>query len=400
MGLQTARFALINDRVASGISQIVRPRLILLKGQVTHNRPNFLFPKDEGRHVDALYEWWYFNAHLETNTGRQYGLFVTFHSLSSHKAMRVVLVDKSRKLVVKRFITKTPVKASTSCLDLQTGNNWWRQVSERPFRYTMHVREDDLSLSLELLSRKPPLFANRSGNHSGNIKFGLLGYSRYYSLTNIKVSGTLQLGENRFEVRGVGWIDRQWGNWDFRGIGGWDWFSIQLSNNVEILAGQIFHPVTGGPMGTALNLIDDEGGTKVYDGLRIKRLGTWRSPRTGLVYATGWEVSLPPDTNLFVSSVLDDQEIYRGFWEGCCEVKGRLNEQPVNGVGYVEQAFFSHPSQLVRLISLGTGAIHHVEQLVLRRGDFKVWKLQPNELLNRLSEMRKKKESGLTLKKS
>jgi len=350
-----------------------------MKDLSIQDSPDFLFPKDEGRHVNALHEWWYLNAHLETNTGGQYGLFVSFLP----QLMYFALVDKLRKLVVKRFVTKTPVKVSTSRLDLETGNNWWRQVSDRPFHYAMHLHEDDLSLSLELLSRKPPLIANRSGN----IKFGLLGYSKYYSLTNMEVSGTLQLGEDLFEVRGVGWMDRQWGNWDYGGFGGWDWFSIQLSNNVEILAGRYFHPVTGGLMSTLFNVVDDEGRIKVYDRLRIRRLGTWRSPRTGLVYWAGWKVSLPPNTNLLVFPVFDDQEIYRGFWEGCCEVKGVLKGQPVNGVGYAEQAFFSHANRLVRLLytlSLDTPLFHHIGQVILCRLNFNAWKLLQHERQNKI----------------
>jgi predicted secreted hydrolase len=248
----------------------------------------------------------------------------------------------------------------------------------------MYLHENDLSLSLELLSRKPPLFANRSGH----IRFGLLGSSKYYSLTNMKVSGTLQLDENLFEVRGIGWMDRQWGNWDYTGIGGWNWFSIQLSNNVEILAGQFFHPITRNPISRIFNLIDDEGRTKVYDRLRIKCLSTWRSPRTDSVYGTGWKVSLPQDTNLLVSPVFDDQEIYSGFWEGCCEVKGKLQGQSVEGVGYAEQSYLSPNRLLLRSISLGAAPFHYIAQLILRRVDFGVLKL-PYELIDRLFRRKK-----------
>jgi predicted secreted hydrolase len=36
-------------------------------------------------------------------------------------------------------------------------------------------------------------------------------------------------------VRGVVWMDHQWGNFLTLGGGGWDWFSIQLDNDTEMM---------------------------------------------------------------------------------------------------------------------------------------------------------------------
>jgi len=285
--------------------------------------------------------------------------------------MYFVLVDKSGKHVVKRIIKYATLKASTSSLNLEYGNNWWRQVSDRPFHYAMYLHQDGVSLSLELLSLKPPLFVN----HSGYIRWGLLGSSRYYTLTNMKVSGTLQLNENQFEVRGIGWMDRQWGSWNYGGIGGWNWFSIQLSNNVEILAAECLHPITGRPMSRLFNMMDNEGRTKVYNKSRVECLDTWKSPRTGSVYGVGWKVSLPRDTNLLVTPVFNDQEISSGFWEGCCEVRGILQGQRVTGVGYAEQSYQNPAGHLVRFTSLGKASLHYTKRLLFGSVDFKVWKL-------------------------
>jgi len=330
--------------------------------------------------MDALHEWWYFNSHLKTKTGRRYGLFI---AVFPH-LMFVALADKSEKRVVKRQIIKAPVKASTTCLNLEVGNNWWRQVSGRPFNYAICLNEDYTGLRLELAPRKHPVYVNQNGY----IREGLLGYSRYYALTNMRVSGTLRLNEKRFDVRGIGWIDRQWGSWDFGGIGGWNWFSLQLSNNVEILVAQCFHPLTGNLSMKLLNIIDGEGRTKVYDKFTVECLKEWRSQRTGSVYGTRWTISMPLNTSIVVSPVFDEQEIYRGLWEGCCEVSGQLQGQRVNGVGYAEQSSFGYASDLFRLISLGTAPIHYIGQIILKRADFKVSKLLQFERLDRL--LRKK----------
>jgi len=343
--------------------------LISLIDSSVQSTLDFLFPRDEGRHAEAIHEWWYFNSHLETNTGRQYGLHVSF--LPSR--IYFILVDKSRKHLVKRVIRDTILKTSNAYLQLENATNSWRRASDRSFHYSMYLHQDEIKISLELISRKPPLFVNGSGL----IKFGLLGFSRYYVLTNMKVSGTLQLNNALFEVNGIGWMDRQWGNWDYGGIGGWNWFSLQLSNNAEILVGQCFHPITGRPMITLFNMMDHKGRTKIYSKFRVECLSTWRSPRTNTVYGTGWKISLPQDTNLIISPVIEDQELFPRFWEGCCEVKGMLHGERVNGVGYNEQNYIYHGNQLFRMISLSTAPLHFIRQLLFGRRDFKIRKFKP-----------------------
>ncbi|MEM3602377.1 MAG: lipocalin-like domain-containing protein [Candidatus Bathyarchaeia archaeon] len=332
--------------------------------------------------MSALHEWWYFNSHLETKAGKHYGLFVSFFSPN---VMLFALVDKSERRIVKRFIEKTHIKTSTSSVNVKAGNNWWRQVLDKPFHYAMHLARDDLSLNLELVSRKPPIFINCNGS----VRLSLLGSSKYYSLTHMEVSGKLELSRDQMEVKGIGWIDRQWGSWDFGGIGSWIWFSIQLSGNVEILTGQCLHPITGNPIMRFLNIVDDAGKMRVCDKFLIKCLGTWKSPQTGSIYGTRWMISASPDTLLRVVPVLEEQEIRRGLWEGCCIVEGKFQGQPTNGVGYIEESHFRHDSSVLRLISLGVAPLHYFGQLTLGRVDFGVWKLMRFERLNRLARRKK-----------
>jgi predicted secreted hydrolase len=34
------------------------------------------FPDDEGRHMDAETEWWYFNGHVEAEDGNRYAFYL------------------------------------------------------------------------------------------------------------------------------------------------------------------------------------------------------------------------------------------------------------------------------------------------------------------------------------
>ncbi len=69
----------------------------------------------------------------------------------------------------------------------------------------------------------------------------------------------------------------------------------------------------------------------------------WRSPHTEAKYPSGWRVQVPRfGIDVKVSPVMPDQELdTRGttmivYWEGACEVKGKINEQETAGRAYVE----------------------------------------------------------------
>jgi hypothetical protein len=108
----------------------------------------FVFPKDEGRHTDALYEWWYFNSHLQTETGKQYGLFVAFIVPST---MFVVLADKSSKQVIKQVVRgEDIVKCSLNSLNLECSNNLWQQDLSKNSHYHLSISKENLKINLEM----------------------------------------------------------------------------------------------------------------------------------------------------------------------------------------------------------------------------------------------------------
>jgi predicted secreted hydrolase len=67
--------------------------------------------------------------------------------------------------------------------------------------------------------------------------------------------------------------------------------------------------------------------------------GEWTSPRTGIVYPSGWQVTLPrEDAALQLTPLIPDQEMDVSFiyWEGAIDVGGTWGGAPVGGQGYVE----------------------------------------------------------------
>ena len=70
---------------------------------------------------------------------------------------------------------------------------------------------------------------------------------------------------------------------------------------------------------------------------------TGSTPDTGAEYPSGWTITVPKfDMELSVTPVIKDQELdTRGttmivYWEGACEVSGKVGEQDINGSAYVE----------------------------------------------------------------
>ena len=67
------------------------------------------------------------------------------------------------------------------------------------------------------------------------------GYaSHYYSITRLKTEGKLFLNGSEVPVHGLSWMDHEFGSNQLREYQvGWDWFSIQLENGVDLMFYQI-----------------------------------------------------------------------------------------------------------------------------------------------------------------
>ena len=312
------------------------------------------FPDDEGRHAGATDEWWYFNSHLSSNDGKSYGLAVCFFP----SYILGILVDvAARKVVHISTSVGLPFRGSTRRLDIKCGPNWWVQDGEAPSRYSMHYEAEGLSAYLTMEVRKRPLLLNGTGI----IREGLLGRSFYFAQTLLRVGGTISVEGRETRVEGKGWIDRQWGNWEWSGLGGWKWFSIQLDNNVEVAGIQIYHPLTYGNVVESFNLCDDTGTGEPLRSVSVRETAKWKSSGTGFEYGVGWDIVSPSLFELRISPYAESQEINAGLWEGCCEVTGAYRGIEVTGRAWVEQSVSRvRGGWLRRAFFLGIGAVDYV----------------------------------------
>ncbi len=320
--------------------------------------PPIHFPQDEGAHND-LTEWWYYTGHLDARAANgsihHYGFeFVIFQALrsdlppiyASHFAISDITRNEFRYDQRRTIAANTPIPdgSSTQGINVKVGD-WTIQGINGLDHLVAQMK--DYAINLDLKGLKPAILHN--GN--GLITYGLGGLSYYYSRPRMAVSGTILDHNQRLNVTGQAWMDHQWGNFLAVGSGGWDWLSIQLSNNTEMML-YFIRDATGKVISTYAGYIDADARDVLIPGnaVRLTVLDKWRSPTTGIIYPSGWRLELNDprlQTTLTLTPQLKNQELLTYpstaniYWEGAINIQGQSNGKPVAGQGYVELTGYS-----------------------------------------------------------
>jgi predicted secreted hydrolase len=145
-------------------------------------------------------------------------------------------------------------------------------------------------------------------------------------------------------VEGQAWMDHQWGNFVVPSGGGWDWFSLQLADNTELMLYVLRTPEgeTTAVYGTRIEA-DGSARDLAEGAIEITPTGHWTSPHSGGTYPLGWRIEAPDEAlRLWVTPRLDDQELYFPgaavespiYWEGAVLVEDERGSEV--GLGYVE----------------------------------------------------------------
>ncbi len=162
----------------------------------------------------------------------------------------------------------------------------------------------------------------------------------------MSVTGTIRDHNQPLRVTGLAWMDHQWGNFLLLGAGGWDWYSIQLNNNTEMMI-YVIRNAAGAVVATDAEYIDAAANDAIVQpaSLHITVLDTWTSPTTGITYPSGWHLTIKTrqvQAALTLTPLLKDQELvaYAStgdvYWEGAVSIQGQSNGKSIAGQGYVE----------------------------------------------------------------
>jgi predicted secreted hydrolase len=313
--------------------------------------PPVRFPQDEAPHRD-LTEWWYYTGHLsgQDSSGKThlYGFeFVIFQSLrgdfppvyAAHFAISDITAGAFHydQRLLEEPNAVIPNGTSTDGFHLALGD-WMMQGLNGHDQ--LHASMPNYQIRLDLQASKPPVL------HGGNglITYGLDGFSYYYSRTRMLVTGTVIDHGAVVQVTGLAWMDHQWGNFLSLVGGGWDWYSIQLADDTEIMIYFIRDP-SGKIAATYATYVSADGTESILapDDFASRALGSWTSPVTRATYPSGWQVTITSlKLALTLTPELRDQELVTtastgvAYWEGAVAIRGQEAGQPISGQGYVE----------------------------------------------------------------
>ncbi|MBI5030668.1 MAG: carotenoid 1,2-hydratase [Chloroflexi bacterium] len=326
--------------------------------RVTQSR-DFKFPDDHGPHPEYQTEWWYYTGNLDSADGRHFAYQLTFFRRAITPTVTPRASEWATNQIYFAHFALTDVKNNThsSAERLSRGAAGLAGATGNPFRVWLetwnatslnadgsHVQlqaeDDGRALNLTLKSAKPVVLHGDRGLSQKSAEAGNASY--YYSFTRLETTGTITVNGETFSVTGHSWMDHEWST---AVLGpnavGWDWFSIQLSDNRELMLFQIrqkdgsVEPLSSG------TLVEPDGSTRhlTHDQFKIDVASTWKSNPTGATYPSTWNVAVPSaNIQLVLKPYVADQEMHVSivYWEGTVSISGQSGNNPVRGNGFVE----------------------------------------------------------------
>lgn len=321
-----------------------------------------ILPRDLAAHSNVQTEWWYYTGHLNSPSGRKYGFELVFFKRRTdldrfgpvplrlignpyyfaHFAISDINEGKFRYSHKKSCNGPLDEKAEAAedHYFLRLGN--WAIFQAGDAHALRAEMEDGTSLDITMTPQKPVVL-----NGDAGVSFKDEGQaSRYFSYTRMEIAGSIFVDGRREAVNGSGWMDREFGTWQpTENQKGWDWFSIQLNNNTELMCYQLRNSLGEVSTYSSGTFVDEYGKATPLkcSQFKIEPIGIWRSELTGAEYPSNWLIKVPDlDLNLRITPLIENQELdTRGttmivYWEGTCEVTGVASGNPVAGRAYVE----------------------------------------------------------------
>ena len=337
----------------------------------------FSFPQDHFSHPEFKTEWWYYSGHLQSlsQDRKSFGYQLTFFrtgltretkhqkskwSIQDLYFAHLAITDESKKKF--GYLEKisrgslgeagaSPYKASEKTFRVWIED--WSIEGKGPGmqNHFLKARDKNYGIELMLKPQKNPVVHGQNGISR---KAEGEGYaSHYYSIPRLKTEGKIFLQNKEILVQGISWMDHEFGSSQLREYQtGWDWFSIQLDQGMELMFYQIRHkdgkidPYSSGTIifrdGTHQPLPQKE--------FEIEVLAQWKSPKSGAIYPSKWKIKVPGyQIELSLSPTVKDQELITKestrvtYWEGSVKVEGKYQGDPIKGKGYVELTGYAEP---------------------------------------------------------
>src|SRR5579875_77665 len=348
--------------------------LLLFSSPALHYRVavpghQFKFPRDNFDHPQYQTEWWYYTGNLRGRDGHQFGFELTFFrlSVSPHKAqdstwdihniymahMAVSDLTGGRFYYHERYNRAGPGLAGIDAARALVWNGNW-SVRWSGNQQHLQAMTSRYALDFTLTPLKPPIINGQNGvSRKGPAK----GQTSYYiSLTRLKTAGTLSLNNRAYRVEGFSWMDHEFFTEPpDASLTGWDWFSIQLTNDTELMFYRL--RLKGGRASSYSSgtYVDAQGRSHFlsFRDFSVTPGATWSSPRTHACYPIQWRITVPSlRLDLKLTTPLNNQELVGRnalsptYWEGAVRLSGKEAGSKVHGAGYLEMTGYAAPLNL------------------------------------------------------
>lgn len=325
---------------------------------------DFKFLDDHGPHPAFQTEWWYYTGNLESVDGRRFGYQLTFFRRAITPSETARASDWATNQIYFAHFALTDAKNNkhSSTERFSRGAAGLAGATGNPFRVwienwnatslnadgsqvQLFAENEGQSIKLTLTSLKLPTLHGNKGLSQKSADAGNASY--YISFTRMKTSGIVKVNGEQFAVTGESWMDHEWSTAVLgENAVGWDWFSLQLSDNRELMLFQIrqkdgsIEPLSSG------TLIEPDGTTRHLkrEEFKIDVLATWTSNQTRATYPARWNVAVPSAGILLeLKPIVADQEMTVSiiYWEGAVDASGQSDNKQVNGRGFVEMTGYA-----------------------------------------------------------
>lgn len=282
-------------------------------------------PKDDAPHQSKM-EWWYYNGHLITESGKKYSFHDTTFLVNGVMNMMVNHVSfadyqTGRHYIDQRSTAGNLSTGSVNHFDFISGD--WSMSGGNGID-KLQVSTSDFSFDFQLVSIQAPVFHGKDGV----ISLGSAGSSYYYSRTRMDISGTVKINGYTEAAKGLAWFDHQWGDFSTTQLS-WDWFSIQLDDGSDIMLYQL-RDKSHTPI-IYTGSITKNGKTEILgmEDFSLNKAKNWLSDKTGVSYPIEWQLKIPAkNIDVTTRSILSNSEFdatlttYNIYWEGAIQVTG------------------------------------------------------------------------------
>ena len=335
----------------------------------------FSFPQDHFSHPEFKTEWWYYSGHLYSQKKKSFGYQLTFFRTGLNRETKnqrskwsiqdlyfahLAITDESKKRFgyLEKISRGSLGEAGASSYkpSEKTFRIWiedWSIEGKGPAMQNHSLKAGDKNFGIELLltPEKNPVIHGQNGISQ---KAEGEGYaSHYYSITRLKTEGKILLRNKEIPVQGISWMDHEFGSSQLREYqAGWDWFSIQLANGMELMFYQIRWKDGKVDPHSSATIISPDGTHQhlAKKEFQIEALDQWKSSKSSAIYPSKWKIRVPGhQIELTLSPTVKDQELITKestrvtYWEGSVKVEGKYQGGSINGMGYAELTGYAEP---------------------------------------------------------